>query len=173
MICIQKMTLHSIHNCTYVLNNEKSLQICQLYCVCLLQGGVHIKIKVLNLQLPATGLPSNYIAILQLKNCSLGEGSNLYNSLKQNILSYIAFQIPKAHHLRHLCNGITTKHAQKNIPFKLCLSQYCVPKTDTSVEKRTRLKEAPNYFQLLGGNVVGIFMTLKFPQFQEEVFELE
>ena len=123
MICIQKMTLHSIHNCTYVLNNEKSLQICQLYCVCLLQGGVHIKIKVLNLQLAATGLPSNYIAILQLKNCSLGEGSNLYNSLKQNILSYIAFQIPKAHHLKHLCYGITTKHIQKNIPLKLCISQ--------------------------------------------------
>ena len=94
------------------------------------------------------------------------------NGLKQNIL-IIVFRIPKARHLRHLCNGITTKHIQKNIPLKLCLSQYCNPKTDTSVEKRTRLKEAPNYFQLLGGNVVGIFMTLKFPQFQEEVFELE
>ena len=103
VICIQKVTLHSIHNCMYVLNNEKSLQICQLYCVCLLQGGVHIKIKVLNLQLAATALPSNYIAILQLKNCSLGKISNLYNSLKQNIPSYIVFQMPKAHHLKHLC----------------------------------------------------------------------
>ena len=65
------------------------------YCVCLLQGGVHIKIKVLNLQLAATALPSNYIAILQLKNCSLGKSSNFNNTLKQNMpILHFKFQKP-------------------------------------------------------------------------------